>query len=84
MPKLNVLQNEISIISVEGRDYISLTDMANARADNARAADVIKNRIRNRYTIELLGTLEIILNPDFKVVEFDHFKSQAGSKQMLA
>ncbi len=84
MPKLNVLQNEISIISVEGRDYISLTDMANARTDNARAADVIKNRIRNRYTVELMGTWEIIHNPDFKGGEFDHFKSQAGSKQMLA
>ena len=78
MAKLNVLQNEISIISVDGQDYISLTDMANARTDDARAADVIKNWIRNRYTIELLGTWEIIHNPDFKVVEFDHFKSQAG------
>ncbi len=78
MAKLNVLQNEISVISVDGQDYISLTDMANARTDDARAADVIKNWIRNRYTIELLGTWEIIHNPDFKVVEFDHFKSQAG------
>ena len=59
--------------SVDGQDYISLTDMANARTDDARAADVIKNWIRNRYTIELLGTWEIIHNPDFKVVEFDHF-----------
>jgi len=32
------------------------SDMANARTDDARAADVIKNWIRNRYTIELLGT----------------------------
>ena len=78
MAKLNVQQNEISIITVDGQDYISLTDMANARTDDARAADVIKNWIRNRYTIELLGTWEIIHNPDFKVVEFDHFKSQAG------
>ena len=52
-----VLQNEISIISVDGQDYISLTDMANARSGDARAADVIKNWIRNRYTIELLGLL---------------------------
>ena len=42
MAKLNVLQNEISIISVDGQDYISLTDMANARSGDARAADVIK------------------------------------------
>ena len=59
-------QMKISIISVDGQDYISLTDMANARTDDARAADVIKNWIRNRYTIGLLGTWEIIHNPDFK------------------
>jgi hypothetical protein len=32
----------------------------------------------NRYTLEFLGTWEQINNPDFKVVEFDHFKKQAG------
>lgn len=32
----------------------------------------------NRYTLEFLGTWEQINNPDFKVVEFDHFKIQAG------
>ena len=42
------------------------------------AADVIKNWLRNRYTIEFLGVWEIIHNPDFKVVEFDHFRKQAG------
>jgi hypothetical protein len=52
--------------------------MANAKESESRAADVIKNWIRNRYTIEFLGTWERIHNPNFKVVEFDHFKSQAG------
>ena len=32
----------------------------------------------NRHTLELLGTWESIYNPKFKVVEFDHFKQQAG------
>ena len=32
----------------------------------------------NRNTLEFLGTWELIYNPDFKVVEFDHFKSEAG------
>ncbi len=59
-------------------DYISLTDMANGRQDESRAADVIKNWIRTRYTIEFLGTWEMIHNPNFKVVEFDHFRMQAG------
>jgi len=52
--------------------------MANAKEGESRAADVIKNWIRNRYTIEFLGTWEMIHNPHFKVVEFDHFKMQAG------
>ena len=39
---------------------------------------IIKNWIRTRYTIEFLGTWEMIHNPNFKVVEFDHFRMQAG------
>jgi hypothetical protein len=60
------------------QDYISLTDMASAKEGDSRSADIIKNWIRNRYTIEFLGTWEVIHNPNFKVVEFDHFKMQAG------
>jgi len=74
-----VVQNTpITVINDADRDYICLTDMAGAKGDSSRAADVIKNWIRNRYTIEFLGTWEMIHNPDFKVVEFDHFKKQAG------
>lgn len=78
MAKINVLNAEITIVSVEEKDYISLTDMANAKESQSRASDIIKNWLRNRYTLEFLGTWEQIYNPDFKVVEFDHFKSQAG------
>lgn len=49
--------------------------MANAKESESRAADII------RYTIEFLGTWEIIHNPNFKVVEFAHFKSEAGMPQ---
>ena len=34
--------------------------------------------VKNTYTLEFLGTWEMIHNPNFKVVEFDHFKMQAG------
>ena len=68
----------VSVMSIDQRDYISLTDMAKARTDAGRAADVIKNWLRARSTLEFLGTWEIMYNPDFKVVEFDHFKSEAG------
>lgn len=52
--------------------------MATAKEGDNRSADIIKNWLRNRYTIEFLGTWEIIHNPDFKVVEFDHFRMSAG------
>ena len=68
----------VTVMSIDQRDYISLTDMAKARTDAGRAADVIKNWLRARSTLEFLGTWEIMYNPDFKVVEFDHFKREAG------
>ncbi|MDR2969388.1 MAG: KilA-N domain-containing protein [Tannerellaceae bacterium] len=76
--KITVQGTEITVISEKDNDYISLTDMANAKEGQARAADIIKNWIRTRTTLEFLGTWEQLYNPDFKVVEFDHFKMQAG------
>lgn len=78
MAKITVQNTEITVVIYNDNDYISLTDMANAKSGESRAADIIKNWIRNRYTIEFLGTWEMIHNSDFKVVEFDHFKMQAG------
>jgi hypothetical protein len=76
--KITVQGTEITVIVSRSEDYISLTDMANAKEGQARAADIIKNWIRTRTTLEFLGTWEQLYNPDFKVVEFDHFKMQAG------
>lgn len=69
---------EITIFAKNETDYICITDMAQAKTDASRAADIIKNWIRTRTTLEFLGTWEKIYNPSFKVVEFDHFKSKAG------
>jgi len=68
----------ISISRIDNDDYISLTDMAKGREGDGRAADIIKNWVRTRSTLEFLGVWEQMNNPNFKVVEFDHFKSQAG------
>ena len=46
---INVQGTEITVISDRENDYISLTDMANAREGEARAADIIKNWIRTRF-----------------------------------
>jgi len=76
--QINVNNLPVSIIEINDNDYISLTDMAKAKGNEYRSADVIKNWIRNRGTLEFLGTWEQINNLNFKVVEFDHFKKEAG------
>ena len=58
-------------------DYISLTDIAKYKSDEPN--DVIRNWLRSKDTIEFLGLWEIINNPNFKPVEFDGFKKEAGS-----
>ena len=78
MAKTKVENTEITVLSIEDKDYISLTDMANAKESESRAADIIKNWLRTRYAIEFLSVWEQINNPNFKVVESDHFKMQAG------
>jgi hypothetical protein len=78
MAKITVQNTEITVISAKNSDYISLTDMANAKEGQSRAADIIKNWIRTRTTLEFLGTWEQLYNPAFNVVEFDHFRMQAG------
>ena len=75
--RIITVQNvSVTVSTEEMDDYICITDMAAAKSDNSRAADVIKNWIRS--TLEFLGTWEQIYNPNFKVVEFDHFKQEAG------
>ncbi|MFO0496215.1 MAG: KilA-N domain-containing protein [Flavobacteriia bacterium] len=78
MAIINVENTSVTILKENNEDYISLTDMANSKNGESRAADIIKNWIRTRFTLEFIGTWEIINNPCFKVVEFDHFKTQAG------
>ena len=50
----------ITVSEMDTDDYICITDMAIAKSDSSRAADVIKNWLRNRNTLEFLGTWEQI------------------------
>ena len=68
----------ITISKEEIDDYICITDIAAAKSDDSRAADVVRNWLRNRRTLEFLSTWEEIYNPNFKVFESEHFKKQAG------
>ena len=76
--KIMVQGCSIAFFQSEKDEYISLTDIAKSGENDSRAADVIKNWIRNRGTIEFIGTWEQLHNPNFKVVEFDHFRMNAG------
>jgi len=75
---ITVQDISVTIASFDIDDYICITDMAKAKGGDSRSADIIKNWIRGRSTLEFLGTWEMMYNPNFKVVEFDHFKMQAG------
>ena len=67
---------EIRVSSTNESDYISLTDIAKYRSDDPNA--IIQNWLRNRNTIEFLGLWEKLNNPNFKPLEFEGFKKEAG------
>ena len=69
----------ITISESDLDDYICITDMAAAKSESSRAADVVRNWLRNRTTLEYLSTWEEIYNPNFKVFESEHFKKLLDS-----
>ncbi|CAG1005043.1 hypothetical protein BURK2_03349 [Burkholderiales bacterium] len=71
---ISVQGTEVTIATRHEQDYISLTDMVRNFGDES----ILYNWLRNRNTIEFLGIWEQIYNPDFKPLEFDRFRSQAG------
>ncbi|MBQ6104583.1 MAG: KilA-N domain-containing protein [Lachnospiraceae bacterium] len=68
----------ITVSLSDEEDFICITDMAAAKSDNSRAADVIRNWLRNRSTLEFLSTWEEMYNLRFKVFESEHFKKDVG------
>ena len=73
---LTVKNTSVSVIKVGNEDFLSLTDIARFKSDEPNA--VIANWLRNRNTIEYLGIWESLYNPDFKPLEFEGFKKEAG------
>jgi hypothetical protein len=80
--KINVKGIEIIIFYEEDQDYISLTDIARYKNPD-EPKDVIKNWMRAKSTIEFLGLWEQINNQNFKGVEFDSFRLEAGSNAFV-
>lgn len=72
--KIEVENKIISIVKQNEQDYICLTDMV--RDENG--SDHIRNWMRNRNTVEFIGLWETLHNRNFKGVEFDTFRKEAG------
>jgi hypothetical protein len=68
---------EIAIYQNDENEYISLTDIARFK-DASNTDSIIQNWLRNRNTIELLGFWEVMYNQNFKPLEFEGFRKQAG------
>ena len=76
MTKIIVQNTEVTILSIDDTDYISLTDIAKYKSDEPTA--VIGNWMRNRNTVEYLGIWESLYNSHFNPLEFEGFKKKAG------
>jgi hypothetical protein len=74
---INVKGTEITIFNGNESDYISLTDIAKYK-DADHTDSIIQNWLRNRNTVELLGFWEQLHNVNFKPLEFEGFRKQAG------
>lgn len=78
MDNIDVLGRKVSI----KKEYISLTDIARYK-NPGEPKDVVKNWLRNKDTIEFLGLWEKINNTNFKGVEFDPLRDEAGSNSFV-
>ena len=69
---------DISIYTYDfENEYISLTDIARYKSNEPN--DVIRNWMRSKDTLDFLGLWEKLHNPDFKPVEFEGFRNEAGA-----
>jgi len=80
MAKIIVKGTEVTIISVDEKDYFSLTDMVRG-IENGLA--LIEKWLRNKNTIEFLGIWEEMYNPDFNSPEFEGIKNEAGLNRFI-
>ena len=75
---IEVQNIKINVTNINEKDYICISDIAKAKSNKSRAADVIRNWLRNRSTLDFLTTWEQLYNPNFKVFESEHFRRQVG------
>lgn len=72
---ITVQQVEVTILSHNEEDFISLTNMTRKFGDET----LIYSWMRNRNTLEFIGIWEQMHNPNFKGNEFVTFKQESGN-----
>lgn len=77
MAELNVKDTTVTVLQVNGVDYICITDIARIK-NPSEPKDVVKNWLRSKNTLLFLGLWEKLNNPTFKGVEFDSLMMEAG------
>lgn len=80
MAKIIVKDISISIVTVNEKDYISLTDMVRPIENGL---SLIEKWLRNKNTIEFLGIWEEMYNPNFNSPEFEEIKNAAGLNRFV-
>lgn len=75
MAKIDVSGVYVTVVKLGSEDYISLTDMMRSKDGEF----FFHNWLRNRNTVEFLGTWEKVFNPEFNSAEFDIIKARRGS-----
>lgn len=79
---IQVSGQEIALMNINDNDFISLTDIAKHKNPEL-AGQLVLNWLRTRFTIEFMGLWEQMHNSNFKVIEFDEFKNDAGSNSFV-
>ncbi len=79
---IDVHGTTVTVLNQNNQDYISLTDIARHR-DSQEPFAIINNWMRSRSTIEFLGLWEQLTNPNFKPLEFERFRNEAGSNYFI-
>jgi len=77
MAKKKIIVQDIEVRVNTETDYICITDVA--KSGRGRAADIIRNYLKNRSTIEFLEAWELMHNENFKVDHAINFKNEISS-----
>lgn len=74
MQKIKVKDTEITISQINNEDFICITDMLKAKDGDFFVTDWL----RNRNTLEYIGTWEKVYNPNFNFEEFSLIANRSG------